>query len=421
MEAKRHILFLSALDFKEKSIQVIRKTPEAYFDKGWQVSYVVCRDTSVYGNYFYENEVNIDGITIHRFVMPFVKIRDKLKNNLLRTFFAKFASYVAIYKMARIANSLLKQHDIDVIYGYEIQAVLAVNLLRLFGKLGKIKVISRFQGTFYGFYIKNQKLLKMLLNFEHYLALYLPSDLCIMTNDGTQGDAALAAIKSKNLANYRFWVNGVNKQLLPETEITRLKEKLLDFPTQKMFLTVCRLAHWKRVDRTIQVIAILKNHFQFSDFKYYIIGEGQEKNRLQRLCQDLGVAEQVVFVGAIDNQYIKEYLNAANIFFSTYDSSNVGNPLLEALSAHKIIFTLNNGDTHQWIQHRENGFIYDINENLYRNMAEDLFNLIKDQSLQDKLIAEIRKTAKDKLWSWNDRMEAEIMEVEKLLLGRVLL
>ncbi len=416
MESKRHILFLSALDFKEKSIQVIRKTPEAYLDKGWKVSYIVCRDTSIYGNYSYENEINIDGINIYRFVMPFLTIRDKLKNNLLRTFFSKLASYVAICKMAKIASSLLKQNDIDVIYGYEIQGVLAVNLLKLFGKLDKIKIVSRFQGTFYGSYIKNKKLLKRLLNFDHYLALYLPSDLCIMTNDGTQGDAALSAIKSKNLVNYRFWVNGVNKQLLPVAEITRLREKFLDFPTQKMFLSVCRLAHWKRVDRTIQVIAILKNHFKFSDFKYYIVGEGQEKHRLQQLCQDLGVAEQVVFIGAIDNQHIKEYLNAANIFFSTYDSSNVGNPLLEALSAHKIIFTLNNGDTHQWIQHRQNGFIYDINENLYRSMAEDLFNLIKDESLQNKLIAQIRKTAEDRLWSWNDRMETEIMEVEKLLL-----
>jgi len=32
------------LDFKEKSIQVIRKTPEAYIEAGWDVHYVVARD-----------------------------------------------------------------------------------------------------------------------------------------------------------------------------------------------------------------------------------------------------------------------------------------------------------------------------------------------------------------------------------------
>jgi len=53
MSKDKTILFLSALDFKEKSIQVIRKTPEAYLKYGWKVFYVVARDNSKYGNYFY--------------------------------------------------------------------------------------------------------------------------------------------------------------------------------------------------------------------------------------------------------------------------------------------------------------------------------------------------------------------------------
>lgn len=50
----KKILFLSGLDFKDKSIQVIRKTPEAYVNSGWSVHYIVARDTSSKGNYYYE-------------------------------------------------------------------------------------------------------------------------------------------------------------------------------------------------------------------------------------------------------------------------------------------------------------------------------------------------------------------------------
>lgn len=64
---KRKILFLSALDFKEKSIQVIRKTPEAYVAAGWDVRYIVARDTTRRGNYSYEREINPDGVRIERF------------------------------------------------------------------------------------------------------------------------------------------------------------------------------------------------------------------------------------------------------------------------------------------------------------------------------------------------------------------
>ena len=48
--AKRKILFVSALDFKEKSIQVIRKTPEAFAAADWDVDYLTARDYSRRGN-----------------------------------------------------------------------------------------------------------------------------------------------------------------------------------------------------------------------------------------------------------------------------------------------------------------------------------------------------------------------------------
>ena len=63
----KKILFLSAIDFKDKSIQVIRKTPEAYRDHGFDVSYVVARDNVSDGNYFYEQEINPDNLKIKRF------------------------------------------------------------------------------------------------------------------------------------------------------------------------------------------------------------------------------------------------------------------------------------------------------------------------------------------------------------------
>ena len=45
-----------------------------------------------------------------------------------------------------------------------------------------------------------------------------------------------------------------------------------------------------------------------------------------------------------------------------YTSTNVGNPLLEAIRHNKIIVTLNNGDTGDWIKHRVSGLIYDVDD-----------------------------------------------------------
>ncbi len=93
----------------------------------------------------------------------------------------------------------------------------------------------------------------------------------------------------------------------------------------------------------------------------------------------------------------------------------MGNPLLEAIRGNKIIFTLNNGDTSAWIKHRENGFIYDEDDSMVDSMAHDIVELIKNPSLRDRIKENIKITERDKLWSWRERMEAEFLEINKLI------
>jgi glycosyltransferase involved in cell wall biosynthesis len=408
------ILFLSALDFKEKSIQVIRKTPEAYVKDDWDVNYVVIRDNSKYDNYYYEQEINIEGVNLIREYLPLTNLINKYgSNRVSRRILQKTAYFLAVIKLYKLGNKILKEKKIDVIYGYEIYGVLAVNLLKFFGKLKGIKIISRFQGTFYSYYYYNKLYMKMVASLDHCLALYLPSDLCIMTDDGTQGDKALEIMKSKNLKNYKFFPNGVDEQKLDANKVIKLKEKL-NPENDIVFLSISRLEYWKRVDRSLQVLAILKSKYKIENFKYFVIGEGVEKENLMKLSKELGIKNEVIFVGAIPNLKVKEYLNIADFFLSTYDSSNVGNPLLEAIRANKIIFTLNNGDTKRWVQHKKNGFIYDINKNLYENIAKGINEVIKNKILKDTILKNIKLTEKENLLTWDERMNNEIKEVKKL-------
>jgi len=411
------ILFLSGLDFKEKSIQVIRKTPKAYLKAGYNVYYIVARDNSIDGDYFYEREVNIEGIDILRVYYPLKRVKNRFRIRFLKKIVIKISNYLVVIILALRASKLLKKEKIDVIYGYEVIGVLAVHLLKIFRKLKNVKIVSRFQGTWFHFILQNKKYLKALVNWEHFLALYLPSDLCIMTNDGTRGDKALAAIRSKNLRNFKFWVNGVDELKISIKGKDEYREKL-NIKDRFMFLTVCRLEKWKRLDRVIEVCNFLVNRYNYQNFILLIVGDGSEKPALVSLVKRYGIENYVSFEGAKIHNEIKYYLNTADIFFSTYDSSNVGNPLLEAIRTNKIIFTLNNGDTNSWIKHGINGFIYDIDENLIDNMAKDVLKVINEVSLREKIISNIKRTEKEKLWTWDERLQAEVSEVETLIDGR---
>lgn len=409
----KKILFLSALDFKDKSIQVIRKTPETYVKAGWEVHYVVARDDSKHGNYFYEKAFDCDGVKTYRFKWPLQSLRDRVISRIPLLLLTKLISWLVVVKLAWVGVKVLRNVDIAVVYGYELHGVLAMNLLRLCSLNKNLKKVSRFQGTFLNDMLEAKQYDRIFFNLDLCLALRLPSDLCIMTNDGTQGNKAVEKIAPNNLKVLKFWVNGVDYHNYENQQVLAIQDSL-QLEGKVVFLSISRLVNWKRVDRAIKVFSILKDKYGSKQFKYLIVGEGQERASLEELVKALGLSDYVQFIGSIPNSSVRNYLQVADYFVSTYDASNVGNPLLEAMRANKIIFTLNNGDTGSWIQHRINGFIYDLEEDFFTAMAKDMHEVIHDDKLRANLIDGVKKTAATQLWTWEERFNSEIDAVEGL-------
>lgn len=399
----KKILFLSAIDFKEKSIQVIRKTPEYYASVGWEVDYIVSRDNIPGGNYSYENEINPHGVNVHRFYWPLLKCRT-VSNRYLALLLSKIASLIVIVFLALKGYKKIKSNSYDVVYGYELHGVLATLLLKPF--LMKEKIVTRFQGTFINEMLENRQWLRLLFNVDLLLALKVSSDLTIMTNDGTQGDKALQKIRGADrIGNIKFWVNGVNAidhNVWPDSSKEKIK-----------IVSISRLVGWKRVDRCIKTVERLVAN-GFLNFEYEIIGGGEQRESLEEMVDSLSLNDYVKFSGALSHNDALDKLKKSQIFFSMYDSSNVGNPLLEAIRANKIIVTLNNGDTGAWIQHKINGLIYNPNDDFFDQAAQDIEKLILDSVSRETIMKNLKLTESKYLWDWNERLNNEEMIVRAL-------
>jgi len=163
-----------------------------------------------------------------------------------------------------------------------------------------------------------------------------------------------------NMDRVRFWMNGVDWEsfeALPERQEARRR---LAITAKRVLLTVSRLVSWKRVERSIQALAGVVEYYP--DTVLIVVGDGSERERLERLAHELGVAQHVRFEGAVPHDEVPQYLAATDIFLSFYDWTNVGNPLLEAMMAGKCIVTLNNGDTAHFIKDEENGILLEYEE-----------------------------------------------------------
>lgn len=418
MNSPKSILFLSPFDFVNKGIQVVVKTPTYLSENGWCVHFVVLRDCSKKGSYYYQDPINPIGIKLYRkkmFSLEFIE--EKNNSRLVALIYSKLRSYVSIVQLVSHAIEILRiNRDIKILYGYGPVGTLACFIVKYIYLWRNLKIVSRFFGITDSEELMSSNL-KRLLNWDVVLSLYLKADVCIVTNDGTQGDLVLKTLRSKSLNSLKFWVNGVDEYEKIDKQLCKnLKIKYGIKEDEIVLISISRLASWKRVDRSLKMVSKIINDFNVKNLKFVVVGDGTELENLKNLAMQLKIESNVIFVGAVSNDQVKIFLEAADVFVSTYDLSNVGNPLLEAIRAHKVIFTLNNGDTFKWIKHEKNGFIYDIDveERFLNQMVKDFLRLINDNDFKNTIIESITLTEKEMLWSWETRLNKELIVLNSL-------
>jgi len=413
-----NILMVCALDLwslsEGRGAPTLYRTLEAYGRRGHRV---YCVTPTIGANHSYEPLATatpveppaIANVSFSRFHMPSLsegrwplpglaaKADQKLRFALLFPWLA-----------ARCADGILRSHRIDVLYGYEVHGVLASRWLR---RRWKLPTVSRFQGTV--MYPALSSRLAYLRKYEEVLALRAPADLYIMTDDGTRGDEVLARWNPGSRGRVRFWRNGLDlERLVPASaEKVREERQALGIPEDAFVLVMAtRLARWKRVDRALCAMPLV--WAVLPQALLLVLGDGEERAALEALARHLSLGEAVRFLGAVPQSEVARYMWAADLFLSLNDLSNAGNPLLEAMACGKAIVTLDTGDTRDLIRDGETGRLLSSGD--AEAVATAVVDLARDPSLRRRLEEGARQYARAHFWTWEERMAAEVAEVERL-------
>ena len=398
----KSILFITALDLwsmgDKKGAPSLWQTIQGYIRHDWIVYFLTSGKSDVSGENLHSNIkiISIGNIWFQR----------ALKRKRVSFFIRPLWWLSFQIRMYSQGTKLAKQHSFDLFYGYEIYGTpIAGRLSRKFGK----PCISRFQGTILA--EKMTRPLWRLRHWHHYIGLKVPADLIIMTDDGTQGDRVLSRL-GVDRSKIRFWMNGVDKEIYDPDFDTAEFKKSHHIPEQtKILLSVSRLVRWKRVDRIIEAMSQIMS--SFPNTILLIVGDGPERNKLEKLSQDLSLQDRIVFIGSLPHSETIHFINAADIFTSLYELSNVGNPLLEAMICGKCIVTLNNGDTAKYITNQKTGIL--LQEDRLEELPSLIHRLLEDNNLRKRLGQNAREFALKHFWTWDERMDTEITLVEKLL------
>lgn len=122
-----------------------------------------------------------------------------------------------------------------------------------------------------------------------------------------------------------------------------------------VFMTTGRL-HWiKGFVPTLEALAILKA--QGFDFIYKIIGEGVEYERIAFAAYQLGLKDNVEFVGRMPHSQVKEELEKADIYLQYSIHEGFCNAVLEAQAMGKLCIVSNAGGLSENVLHKQTGWV----------------------------------------------------------------
>ncbi|MCU7927339.1 MAG: glycosyltransferase family 4 protein [Candidatus Thiodiazotropha sp. (ex Dulcina madagascariensis)] len=179
--------------------------------------------------------------------------------------------------------------------------------------------------------------------------------------------------------------NGVEESLLALKSIQK-KEGLV-------VTTIGNLIPLKDVATIIRAIPNVMKNTQLR-----VIGEGVERAALENLSHELGVAEQVAFIGAIPPENIKKELSMTDIFVLSSHSEGRPNVILEAMAAGCAIISSDLPGVRELIDEDVSGLFFEPGD--VSALSHHLERLIENEQLRSKLGLNARSRIIDMELTW---------------------
>lgn len=158
------------------------------------------------------------------------------------------------------------------------------------------------------------------------------------------------------------------------------------------------------VEYVIQAVDILLHELHFSDFIVYLIGKGDDWERLQAMSVEKGLQNHVVFTGRIGDSEALAILSTADVCLSP----DPQNPLNDCSTMTKVMEYMALGKPTVSFRLKENAYsagdaAFYVNNNDSRAFAEGILRLFKDPVLCRKLGESGMQRIRDVL-SWQNQV-----------------
>lgn len=158
---------------------------------------------------------------------------------------------------------------------------------------------------------------------------------------------------------------------------------------EKIIVTACRLTPWKGVDGIIRILPDLIKKIGPTNF--LVLGDGSEKNNLIKLAENIGVKENVFFLGAVSREKVDSIFKSSDVFILNSNYEGLSHTLLEAMQAELPIVATNIGGNPEVITDNQDGLLVEYNND--NQLLDACFKILSQPALANSF----KQKAKEKL------------------------
>ena len=323
------------------------------------------------------NKKKIETVVVS--IIPIAEIGKKIQNSGIRVLSlnAKFKYNPFIFfKLI----SILKKEKPQILHSFLFHSIL---LGRIVGRICKVPIIiSSIHSEYIGGFLRN-RLLQITDSLDDVVTI-------------VSQKASETMLKSKTASANKLLViyNGIdlNKFIFQDKKTREEIRKELNLKKDdKVLISIGRLFKAKGYPYLIEAIKILKS--KYPDIKLLIIGEGEEKNKLETQIRGLNLEKNIFLLGRKEN--VSNYLNASDIFVLASLWEGFGLAIVEAMACGLPVITTNVGGIPEIIKDKISGLL--VNPKDFKILAQKIDYLLNlDADSKERFALKGRKIVEQK-------------------------
>lgn len=252
--------------------------------------------------------------------------------------------------------------------------------------------------------LQNEKLKKRLENYLWKRFSKVFNEISLVT---TPTETGARLIRPRLKVNVVAISSGISLKIFnPFGDTSAIKQKYL-IPDKPILLYVGRLDPEKHIEEILQAVAIAVKEI---DFCFVVVGKGTSKIVLEKLAENLGIKDKVIFTGFIPDDDLPYFYKLSRCFIIASIAELLNFCTLQAMASGLPIISVNAGALGELVKDKMNGYLYEegdisaivqsiqdiiIHDDVYTKMSEKSLEYVQQHDIT-KTLESFEKLYRDK-------------------------